>query len=463
MSETRKENRAAIASKHPWLTITILLVGTFLSLVNETMMNVTFTTLEEEFGISTTTVQWLTVGYVLVVAILIPLTAFLIHSFTTKQLFSVAMTLFLLGCAIAAFTESFPLLMAARIIQACGAGMSVSIVLGAGLALLPPSMHGLSTSICAGIATLGPAFGPVYAGVVLRYLNWQMMFSILMCPTAIVLVLTLLFVENASDLSRPRLDVLSFLESAVGMSLLVFGISFLSSSAVGGILCLILGGLAMIIWYKRQLKLEVPYIDVRLLGIKGFPLVVVAMAFTNMAMLSISVLVPMIYQEGYFVDVFHASLLMLPAGLVLSVFAPIGGRYFDKHGARIIATLGTLFITFALIALGLTSAALPVWFYLICSVFVYLGISLSQSPLQSHIYAKCAPEKKQDAIALTNVGMQLGGSCGTTISVLILTAYRSVFAANANVTLVSMRATFLTIGILFLGNIVSVLALFRRK
>jgi len=149
----------------------VLLFGGFLSLFNETILNVAFAKIMVELNVTATTVQWLATGYMLIVGILVPVTAFLIHRFTTKQLFLSAMTLFLVGTILAVVSTSFTGLLISRMIQATGTGMLVPIMMNTALVLSPPDKRGLNMGLCVCAILIGPALGPISIRYVITILS----------------------------------------------------------------------------------------------------------------------------------------------------------------------------------------------------------------------------------------------------------------------------------------------------
>ncbi len=462
-SNLRNQDKPSVVTKHPWRTMVILLVGCFISMVVETMLNVALTTLEQDLGVSTSMIQWVTTGYILVVAIIIPITAFLIHCFTTKQLFSGAMSILLAGLVIAGFSNSFAGLMIARIIQASGAGMMVSIIVNTGLTIMPPSKHGFINAICAGTATLGPAFGPIYAGVMLQILPWQGLFWILVPIVVILIICSFFFVENASDLSKPHIDILSVFESSVAFVALIYGITCLGENMIKSLMCIAVGILVLLIFKKRQEILEKPFLNVRLLNVKGFPLVLILLFCTNFGQLTANVLFPMLLQQGYDYSVLMSSIALLPGVILLSIGAPVSGRIFDKHGAKGVCTFGVVCITGAMLLMALTRSALPMMFYIGVCMLMYLGIGFSQAPLQSHIYEQLTDADRTDAVAMSNVGLQIGGSTGSAVSVILYSQFRNIFAASADGIFHSFSMTFLVLGVVFVIPVILVIWLFKRE
>ena len=196
--EAKKTKQKEKPSYNVKAIMTVLITGSFISLFNETILNVALPKLMVEMNITASTTQWLTSGYILVVGMLVPVTAFLIHSFTTKQLFLSAMTLFLAGTILAVFSTSFALLLISRLIQASGTGMLIPIMMNTVLVVNPPEKRGSAIAICTSVITLGPALGPVVSGLILQYFDWPVLFIIIIPILIICMILGYLFLENTS-------------------------------------------------------------------------------------------------------------------------------------------------------------------------------------------------------------------------------------------------------------------------
>lgn len=124
------------------LLVAVLLIGTFCTVLNQTLLATAFPTLMKEFNISASTVQWLTTGFLLVNGIMIPISAWLINSFSSKKLYLSAMGTFLIGTIICFIAQNFPVLLAGRLIQAVGVGLSKPLLQNIMLTIFPPEKRG---------------------------------------------------------------------------------------------------------------------------------------------------------------------------------------------------------------------------------------------------------------------------------------------------------------------------------
>ena len=156
----------------------VLLFGGFMALFNETIVNVALPKLMEELNVTAQTIQWLSTGYLLVIGILVPVTAFLIQKFTLKQLYIAAMSLCLLGTIIAASAPSFPFLLCGRLVQASGTGMLVPIMMNTIVVINPPEKRGAAVGLGLFVILFAPSIAPSISGFILEILSWRYLFII---------------------------------------------------------------------------------------------------------------------------------------------------------------------------------------------------------------------------------------------------------------------------------------------
>ena len=191
--------------------IAVLVFSGFVSVFNETILNVALSTLMVEMNVTAGTVQWLITAYMIIVAVLVPVTAFLIQTFETKQLYLSAMTIFLIGTICAACSGSFIMLLISRVLQAVGTGMLIPIMMNTVLVVTPPQKRGSVMGLCGGALVLGPALGPTVAGIVLQFFSWHALFIILIPIIILAMILGSIYLVNVSIVTRPKIDFISIM------------------------------------------------------------------------------------------------------------------------------------------------------------------------------------------------------------------------------------------------------------
>src|SRR5690606_38597413 len=181
-------------SQRDWRTIGVLLVAAFVVILNETIMNVALPSLMVELDVSANTVQWLSTAFLLTMAVVIPMTGFLLQRFTTRFVFVLAMSLFSAGTLIAGLAPGFVALLAGRIVQASGTAIMMPLLMTTILRLVPTHSRGSVLGTVGIVISVAPALGPTVSGVILQFLSWRFMFLLVLpiALTAIVIGVRLL-------------------------------------------------------------------------------------------------------------------------------------------------------------------------------------------------------------------------------------------------------------------------------
>ena len=187
MSTTMKKT-----DKPPYGIIAILLIGAFISMLNETLLNVALPSIMKDLEISASTVQWLATGYMLVNGIMIPATAFLIQKYSVRRLFLTAISLFAAGTIVAGFAHNFPVLLAGRVFQASGSAIMMPLLMNVMLTSFPIEKRGGVMGLFGLVFIFAPAVGPTLSGWLIEHNNWRVLFH-LVTPIAIIVLLIGIF------------------------------------------------------------------------------------------------------------------------------------------------------------------------------------------------------------------------------------------------------------------------------
>lgn len=278
------------------LLVVVLLIGTFCTVLNQTLLATAFPTLMKEFDISASTVQWLTTGFLLVNGIMIPVSAWLINSFSSKKLYISAMTTFLIGTIICFLAQNFSVLLIGRLIQAIGVGLSMPLLQNIMLTIFPPEKRGSAMGMAGIVIGLAPALGPTLSGWIIDHYSWRDLFGMVIPIVILVLVLALFFMKSVIELTHPKIDTISAILSTIGFGSLLYGFSsvgdkgWLSKEVLG---FLIIGIIFIFLFSKRQLKIEHPFLELRVFKSKIFTIAAVLAGVTNMAMIGAEMVLPL--------------------------------------------------------------------------------------------------------------------------------------------------------------------------
>ena len=226
------------------LVIRLLLVSAFVVILNETIMGVAIPHLVIDLGITEVAAQWLSTAFMLTMAVVIPITGFLLQRFNTRPIFIAAMSLFSIGTLIAAVAPGFEVLLAGRVVQASGTAIMMPLLMTTVMTLVPPATRGRTMGNISIVIAVAPAIGPTISGIILSTLSWRWMF---------------LRVQNVTEPRKVPIDVLSVIISAIGFGGFVFGLSNIGGAGatfVSSWLPMIVGIVALAVFVLRQISLQ---------------------------------------------------------------------------------------------------------------------------------------------------------------------------------------------------------------
>lgn len=420
------------------LVITLLLISAFVVILNETIMGVALPQLMTDLDITASSAQWLSTAFMLTMAVVIPITGFLLQRYNTKPVFIAAMTLFSTGTFIAAVSPGFEILLAARVVQASGTAIMMPLLFTTVMTLVPPAIRGRIIGNISIVISVAPALGPTISGLILSVLDWRWMF-ILVLPIAVAaLIYGATKMVNVTTPISTRIDVLSVVLSAFGFGGIVFGLSNLGgASVVTGWVSLGIGLVALAVFILRQLSLQkrdAALLDLRTFTHGTFSVSIGAVAVAMMALFGTIILLPMYAQNVLGLEPLDTGLMLLPGGLLMGLLAPTVGRLYDKNGPRVLLIAGTVATAAALWGFTLLNENSPFWWVIVGHIILSLGFALLFTPLFTSGLADLPPNLYSHGSAVLGTVQQLAGAAGTAIFVTVMAsqAFQEVQAGAAD-------------------------------
>ncbi|WP_018750117.1 MDR family MFS transporter [Paenibacillus sanguinis] len=402
------------------LPITIaLVIGAFVSILNETLLNVAFTDLMHEFQVGPSTIQWLSTSYMLVIGILVPITALLMQWFTTRQMFLSAMLLFLVGTIVCGIAPSFSVLLLGRVIQAIGTGLLLPVMMNTMISIYPPEKRGTAMGTIGLVIMFGPAIGPTISGLILDAFDWRWLFYLVVPLVVFSILFGAAYLRNVSEITRPKVDIVSILLSTAGFGGIVYGFSSAGEgegwSSPIVYTCLIVGFVSLILFVWRQLKVAEPTLDVRVFKYPMFALSAALLMVMMMTLFSTMIILPMYLQGALMMVPFVAGLVLLPGGIVNGLMSPIAGRLFDKFGPRGLITPGLLIVVTTIWFMRGLETTTPVGTVIGLHIALLVGISLVMMPGQTTGLNQLPRRLYPHGTAIMNTLQQVSGAIGTAL------------------------------------------------
>ncbi len=441
-------------------TITALVLSAMVMILNETVLSVALPNLMEEFSVAATTAQWLTTGFLLTMAVVIPTTGFLLQRYTVRRLFIWALMLFMVGTAVATVAPAFPVLLLARIIQAMGTAIILPVLMTTTLTSVPVAHRGTVMGLNAVVISVAPAIGPTLSGIVLNSLSWRWVFALMIPVTLSVFIVGLIAIRATGETRKAPLDVFSVILSAVGFGGIVYALSSISQlmeGAVGPIIALLVGAVALALFISRQQKLQKTgsvLLDLRPFAVHNFRISLSMLMVLMGTLLGTVVVIPIFLQNGMGVSVLTTGLVLLPGGLVQGIISPLIGRLYDRVGPRPIIIPGAFVLAASQWWLSTVSTGTPVALIVAMHVTFSIGFAMLITPLMATALGALPRELYGHGSAIMNTLQQLGGAAGTAILIAAMTigtatASAGGLAAEASIVAGTEKAFFVggTLGV----------------
>ncbi|WP_251198205.1 MDR family MFS transporter [Anaerotardibacter muris] len=412
-----KVNKLGITHKQT-VMIMLLLFGTFVTVLNQTVVAPALPSIMVDMNINAATGQWLTTGFTLVNAIMVPVTAYLIDRFPIRNLFLFSMSVFAIGSLMAAWGPNFPVLLGGRIVQAIGAGVLMPMVMTVLMLTFPLEKRGFAMGLFGIVMAFGPAIGPTAAGVIIDAADWHIMFYVVTILAAIVAVATPFTMEKIEPKSKDlHLDIPSVIMSTIGFGSLLYSFSIVGNGGFGieFAVSFILGAVFIVLFFKRQLSMEHPMLRVRVLENKTFLMGTIIGMVVQAALLSVGILLPIYLQSLLGYSATESGLVLLPGALIMGIMGPIAGRWFDRHGPRTLAIVGTLMLTLGTVFLAFLGPEVSLVYVAVVMAVRLFGMALINMTITTWAMNALGDDLINHGTSVNNTFRQIAGSLGTAI------------------------------------------------
>ncbi len=406
-------------SRKQWLMLIVLVTGSFTTVLNQTLVTPAIPSIMTEMSVDAATAQWLTTGFTLVNAIMIPITAYLQDRFPTRRLFLVSMALFAVGSAMTGCATSFPVVLCGRLIQAAGAGMLMPMTMTVLLVSFPVDKRGSAMGLFGLVIAFAPAIGPTIAGIIIDRLDWHIMFFIVTFFAVVVIVAALFLMENRPPANKGDavLDPLSLTLSTLGFGLMLYGFSAVGTHGLTAFnsACTVIGIVGVAWFFVRQTRLEHPMLRVEVLRNRRFLVATVIGMLVQGALLAAGILMPIYIQTLMGYSATLSGLVLMPGAILMGVMNPIAGKLFDKHGPRKLGVIGMVLLTITTCAFATLTFATPIWFITALYTLRMFSMTLVNMPITTWGMNALDNKLMNHGTSVNNTLRQMAGSLGTAV------------------------------------------------
>lgn len=412
---TEKINRMSI--------VAILLGGTFLAILNQTLLITATPHIMIDFHLSESSGQWVTTIFMLVNGIMIPITAFLMETFSTKRLYLVSMLIFILGTIICALAFNFPILMIGRVVQAAAAGIMLPLMMTIFMLIFAVERRGFAMGMSGLVIAFAPAIGPSLAGWLVEFMHWRFLFLIILPLALIDLVLARVYMRDIIKRTFPKVDYLSIILSIFGFGGLLFGFSSVGNYGWGHLMVLIsllIGAVTLTLFILRQFILDEPILEFRVFSNRTFTLTTIIGMIAFLMLIAAETILPIYMQLMAGFTALESGIMILPGALIMGILSPIVGQIFDKIGARILLITGLGIISITTFFFTNLSSETTLTYLTIVFAIRMIGIAMVMMPSTTAGLNALPTRLIPHGTAMTNTMRQVAASIGTATLVTVM-------------------------------------------
>lgn len=446
-------NNSAIITKSKR---TLIFINIVFACVATSMLATALTTalpdMIQDFGISVTTGQWLTSGYSLAMGIMMPLTAFLINRFPTRRLYLTAIIGFIIGLLLSVTAPNFAVLMLGRVLQACGNGILMSLAQVIILTIYPEEEKGTAMGWYGLSAGAAPVIAPTLAGLIVDSFGWKIIFYAAAAVMMISLIYAFFTISDVLDTSKKKFDIFSFIISALAFGGITLGIGNIGTYPFVSIQVLPLlaaGVISAVIFVYRQLHLDEPFLELRILENKEYALSVIGSMLLYLVMMGSSVILPLYVQSimGYSATV--SGLVTLPGSLTMAVISPFAGKIYDKLGMKILFVTGAVCMLLSNIGMVFINMNTPIWLPAVYNAIRCVSIGCLMMPIVTWGTTNIRKNSTAHATALLTSLRTISGAIGSAVfvGIMTVTANHSLASYGSKAQIHGLNVTFLAMSI----------------
>ncbi len=415
---TRREGGLA----YKWVVASVVVFGVFMSILDQTIVNIAIPRLQTAFGADIHSVQWVLTAYILTQGVITPTAGYFADTLGTKRFYIISLAAFTIGSVLCGLAWSLPALIFFRVLQGAGGAALFPLSITMLFREFPPQERGIASGVFGVPALLAPAIGPTLGGYLVTYAGWQAIFFINLPIGILAIVLVTLFIRETTAQVNQRFDFLGFFFVALGLTAVLYGLSDASTDGWGSgqvIGSIIVGLIALVIFVFVELAIVRregrPLLDLRLFTNRPFTLSIIASLFVIFSLFGGVFLFPLYLQSLRGQSAFQAGVILLPQALAAMVATIVGGRLVDRIGVRGVMVPGLLILAYATWQLSFLSLYSSYGWIQLILIIRGLALGFCVQPLTVAGLSEINPRQLAQASSLNTVARAVASSLGIAI------------------------------------------------
>ncbi len=407
-----------------WLALIVVIVGTFMSVLDSSIVNVALPKMMAVFGADLDSTKWIITAYSLTIAAVIPVTGYLCEVFGSKKVYIFALGVFTIGSLLCGFAGSIKAMIIFRILQAIGGGMIMPVGMAMILQLFTLEERGMAFGYWGIAAMAAPTLGPTLGGFIVQYMDWRLIFNVNIPIGVMGVILAMILLKDSGEIKLKKIDIIGFLSSTVGLVSLLYVLgegSTIDWSKIEYPILMTLGIGCMIIFIVNELAHPDPLLDLRILKIKSFALSQIISCILMLGLMGGTYVLPLFFQNIRGYSAMQTGLVMMPSAIVMSFMMPISPKLTSKFGIKPVVILGLALMGYSSyeMALGINLNT-PKSAFIYYTVLRSFGLGLAMMPINTFGLAEITGPQSGRATALSNTIKQISGALSVTLMTTII-------------------------------------------
>ncbi len=401
----------------------VLLSGAFITILNQTLLGTALPPIMKDLQVSESTVQWLQSIFMLVNGIMIPVTAFLIERFTSRQLFLTAMSIFAVGTLLCAVGIDFSMLLIGRVLQAAGAGIMMPLMQTILFLTFPKEKRGTAMGLFGLVIAFAPAIGPTLSGILVEHLTWRSVFYVVFPIAIIIIIASIFLLKNVTETTHPKLDIASVILSTLGFGGLLYSFSSVGEAgwtSVQFIAPLIVGIVSLVIFIRRQLNLKEPMLEFRVFNYGIYTLGTILSMFVFGVLIATNIILPLYMQNMLQYSALKSGLVLLPGAIIMGMMNPITGYLFDKFGGKWLARIGLFVLVVSTLPFTMLTEHTTFTYLTTSNALRMVSIAMVMMPMTTLAINQLPNELIAHGTAMNNTFRQMAGAIGTAVFITLM-------------------------------------------
>ena len=420
--------------RYQYLVAVAFVFGTFMDILDTTIINVAIPELRAHFGVGRTTIEWVVTGYLCSLAVWIPAAGWIGDRFGTKKTFMFALAMFTGASALCGASWSAGSLIAFRVLQGVGGGMLTPVGTAMLFRAFPPRERAQASSILAIPTVLAPALGPVLGGLIVTHTSWRWIFFVNVPIGLAGFVFAALYLEEHTEPRAGGFDVWGFVLSGAGLALVLYALSTAPSEGwLSGIVVLTgIGGLlAFVALVVVELRIPFPMLYLRLFGNRLFRTTNIASLMSSGSLIGLIFLLPLFLQELRGLTALQSGLTTFPQALGVMVMARVVGKIYPRVGPRRLLVLGLSMTTVVTSCFVFIDLGTSLWYIRLLMFGRGVAMAFAFIPLQAATFASVPPEDTGRASSIFSTQRQIGAALGVATLATVLTSRTDSLVSKA--------------------------------